>query len=75
MVLTFHTPEGADQVVLDQERGDWVLALIKQSSVYAEKPLTFAEVKESYEKLFGDIAPFWYSKPVYSLRDSGLLVV
>lgn len=75
MVLTFHTPEGEDEVVLDQERGDWVLAMIKQSSVYAGKPLIFAEVKEGYEKLFGDIVPFWYSKSVYSLREAGLLVV
>jgi hypothetical protein len=75
LVLTLHTPEGEDQVVLDQKRGEWILALITQSSVYTAKPLTFAQVKEDYEKLFGDIAPFWYSKPVYSLRDSGMLVI
>ncbi|MBI1301117.1 MAG: radical SAM protein [Alphaproteobacteria bacterium] len=75
MVLVFHTPEGEDEVVLDQERGDWVMALIKQSNVCSGKPLTFEEVKVGYEQLFGDIAPFWYSKPVYSLREAGLLVL
>jgi len=75
MVLTFHTFVGEDQIVLDPERGDWVVKLLRQIHVDSNKPLTFAEVKANFETTFGDIAPFWYSKSVYTIREAGLLVL
>lgn len=75
MVLTFHSTVGEEQVIMDPERGNWVLELLRNSNIHAGKPLTFAEVKVDFENTFGDIAPFWYSKPLFALREAGLLVL
>jgi len=75
MVLTFHSTVGEEEVIMDPERGNWVLELLMNSNIHAGKPLTFAEVKADFENRFGDIAPFWYSKPLFLIREAGLLVL
>jgi hypothetical protein len=43
--------------------------------VFNQKPITFLQLKKSYEDYFVDFELFWYSKPMQTLKQSKLLVL
>jgi hypothetical protein len=44
-------------------------------SVTNDKTITYAQLKTDFEIVFEDFELFWYSKPIKSLREYGLLVI
>ena len=48
---------------------------LERLSVQHKKRLTFGEIKADYESYFDDFELFWYSKPIDTLREHGLLVL
>ncbi|MFP9114675.1 B12-binding domain-containing radical SAM protein [Flavobacterium sp. RHBU_3] len=73
--LAFHSKRDSFSVQVGEEQGQWLAALLGKISA-TEKPLTFAKVKEDYEAAgLEEFEPFWYSKPVNTLREYGLLVL
>ena len=76
MKMTFHDKREVFEITVDKEKGEWLQALLAKIEVANEKRYTFNEVKSDYETAdLEDFELFWYSKPVNTLRDFGLLVL
>jgi len=73
--LTFHDKTDSFQVQMEQENGEWFLAVLERLSVLNNEQFTFVQLKTDYESRFGDFELFWYSKPINILRAHGLLVL
>lgn len=73
--LTFHDKRGSFDVLMKKEEGDWFLKILEILVINDNAPLTFGLLKADFEKHFDDFELFWHSKPIDSLRASGLLVL
>lgn len=73
--LTFHDKTASFAVTLDKAKADWFMKVLPLLDVTHEKPLSFGQLKESFEAGLDDFELFWYSKPINTLRESGLLVL
>lgn len=75
MKLTFHDKTESFDISLEEEKGEWLVLALDQLSVYNENKITFSQLKADFETQFDDFELFWYSKPITTLRDFGLLVL
>ena len=74
--LTFHDKKESFTVQADKEQGEWLASFLVKSAVAGKEVITFAKAKQSYEDAgLDDFELLWYSKPVNTLRDYGLLVL
>ena len=73
MKLTFHNKTQTFNISLNSEEGKWLVAILEQVSIHSENKFTFAQIKADFEKQFDDFELFWYSKPVKSILEIGLL--
>lgn len=74
--LTFHDKKESFTVQVDKEQGEWLASFLVKSAVSGKEVMTFAKAKQSYEDAgLDDFELLWYSKPVNTLRDYGLLVL
>ncbi|MCF6132609.1 B12-binding domain-containing radical SAM protein [Flavobacterium wongokense] len=74
MQLTFHDRTETVSISLEKEKADWFLKSLDLLSLSNEKAVTFSQLKTDFEKQFDDFELFWYSKPVLTLREFGLLI-
>lgn len=75
MTLTFHDKKQSFTIQTSKEEGEWLVHTLENISVYKSKIYTFQELKSSFETHLEDFELFWYSKPVNTLREFGLLVL
>lgn len=76
MKLTFHDKRETIDITVDKEKGEWLKAILEKISVSQERLMTYQSVKSDYENNgLEDFELFWYSKPVMTLRESGLLIL
>ena len=74
--LTFHNKKDSFDIQTSKAQGTWLQELLSKISVNNTKIYTFQEVKSEYEKSeLEDFELFWFSKPIKTLRESGLLVL
>jgi len=74
--LTFHDKKESFTVQVSQEQGEWLSAFLGKTSVSEKVVTTFAQAKQNYEDAgLEDFELLWYSKPVNTLREYGLLVL
>jgi hypothetical protein len=73
--LTFHTQHNATTLVLDKEKGEWLLIQLGQLIPTERKQVTLATLKADFETYFEDFELFWFSKPMNQLKGMGLLVL
>ncbi len=73
--LTFHDKKETYSVQLNREEGDWLIETLKKVSVSNTKLNTLQEIKSDFESQFENFELFWFSKPIVTLRDYGLLIV
>ena len=74
--LTFHDKKESFTVQVSQEQGEWLSAFLNKTSVSEKTITTFAQAKQNYEDAgLEDFELLWYSKPVNTLREYGLLVL
>jgi len=74
--LTFHDKKESFAIQVNKDDADWLTAVLPKISVTQNKVLTFNEVKADYETADReDFELFWYSKPINTLRSSGLLAL
>ncbi len=72
--LTFYNKKETFKLKLNQQQGDWLAEIVDLTSTKNKKIYTFQEIKNHYEAAqLTDFELFWYSKPVNTLRQSGLL--
>lgn len=75
--LTFHDKKESYSIQVNREQGEWLVKLLNQITANPEnKVMGFQQVKQSYEADgMDDFELFWYSKPVNTLREYGLLIL
>ncbi len=73
--MTFHDKIETFQIITEKEKGEWFLDTLELLSPNNEKQLSFSQLKVDFETHFEDFELFWFSKPIFTLRDYGLLVL
>lgn len=72
--LTFHHKTQTFDITLNAEEGKWLVAILDKISVFSDNKTTFTQLKADFETNFEDFELFWYSKPIQTLRQFGLLI-
>jgi hypothetical protein len=75
MTLTFHDKKVGFTIQTAKNEGEWLVQIIEKISVSKSKAHSFKEIKSDFETHLEDFELFWYSKPVKTLREFGLLVL
>ncbi|WP_293893695.1 radical SAM protein [Flavobacterium sp.] len=75
MKLTFHYKRETVELSIEKDKADWFVNALGLLSVYNEKVATFSQLKTSFENQFEDFELFWYSKPINTLKEFGLLAL
>ncbi|SCX79336.1 B12-binding domain-containing radical SAM protein [Flavobacterium caeni] len=75
LALTFHDKRETFTIQVGQQEGEWLLQMLKGLSVANAKVQTFQQIKSDFEQTLDDFELFWFSKPMQTLRESGLLVL
>ncbi|AOC95692.1 Radical SAM superfamily protein [Flavobacterium anhuiense] len=75
MSLTFHDKKESFNIQTNKEEGEWLTSILSKIAVSGSKNYTFQEVKNDFETELEDFELFWYSKPINTLREFGLLVL
>ncbi|WP_298115182.1 radical SAM protein [Flavobacterium sp.] len=73
--LTFHDKTETFDISLEKDKADWLVTTLEKVSVYKDSKFTFSQLKLDFETHFENFELFWYSKPLATLRDFGLLVL
>lgn len=72
--IVIHTTETTHEMVFEEAKGNWLLALLENSSIDGErKNNSFSAIKSDFENQFENFELFWFSKPVLKLKELGLL--
>ena len=75
LTLTFHDKKESFSIQTNKLEGEWLIEILQKISVSITKIYTFQEVKADFETYLEDFELFWYSKPIKTLREFGLLVL
>ncbi|MFV5697625.1 B12-binding domain-containing radical SAM protein [Flavobacterium sp. ZT3R17] len=75
MTLTFHDKKESFSIQTNKNEGEWLVEILQKIAVSNAKIYTFQEIKADFETQFEDFELFWYSKPIKTLREFGLLVL
>jgi hypothetical protein len=70
--MTFYFKTDTIEISLEKDQANWLLKTLKSVS---NQPLLLKDIKMDFESQFEDFELFWFSKPMNSLRNSGLLVL
>ena len=75
MTLTFHDKKESFSIQTNKNEGEWLVEILQKIAVSNTKIYTFQEVKADFETQLENFELFWYSKPIKTLREFGLLVL
>ncbi|MCW1147705.1 B12-binding domain-containing radical SAM protein [Flavobacterium lacisediminis] len=75
MKLTFHNKTQNYDISVNAEEGKWLVNTLEKISVYSDNKMTFSQLKSDFEQQFDDFELFWYSKPIMTMRQFGLLTL
>jgi len=75
MTLNFHSKKETFSIQTNQKEGEWLVSILDKIAISNEKTLTFQEIKTDFESSIEHFELFWYSKPIHTLREFGLLVL
>ncbi|MNE16231.1 hypothetical protein D3C80_1091710 [compost metagenome] len=73
--LIFHDKKETFSIQTNKNEGEWLISILQKIAVSNTQFYTFQEIKADFETKMELFELFWYSKPIYSLRDFGLLVL
>lgn len=75
MTLNFHSKKETFSIQTNKAEGEWLVDILDRITVSNEKPITFQDLKTDFENNIEHFELFWYSKPIHTLREFGLLVL
>lgn len=76
MKLIFHDKRETFNISVEKEKGEWLVLLLNKIHIANDKRMNYQEVKTDYDNFgFEEFELFWYSKPIFTLREYGLLVL
>ncbi len=70
--LTFHMKSDSVEISLEKDKAEWMKTVLQSIS---NKSAALKEVKQDFETHFEDFELFWFSKPIKTLRETGLLIL
>lgn len=73
--LTMHLKDDCVEISLEQPKATWFLNQIEVLSIFNKEQRTMAQLKADFEIDFDDFEIFWYSKPIMTLKDTGILIM
>ncbi|OIQ15791.1 MAG: radical SAM protein [Flavobacterium sp. MedPE-SWcel] len=75
--FTFHDKKESYSIQTSREQGEWLLSFLEKANIKSNTVTTFLKAKQSYEAIDGldDFELFWYSKPINTLCEFGLLIL
>lgn len=74
--LTFHDKKESYTIQVSQSQAEWLTEFLNEITVKNNAVGSFGKAKQSYEAAVDeDFELFWYSKPINTLREFGLLVL
>ncbi len=73
--LNFHEKKESFIISTSKEQGLWLEEMLEKTSIYKGKNVTYKEVKIDFERSMSDFELFWYSKPINTLKNYGLLIL
>lgn len=73
--LIFHDKKETFSIQTNKNEGEWLISILQKIAVSNTQVYTFQEIKVDFETKMELFELFWYSKPIYSLRDFGLLIL
>ena len=75
MTLTFYDKKETFTIQTNKIEGEWLVSILEKVAIFNNKIHTFQEIKIDFESHFEDFELFWFSKPLNTLREFGLLVL
>lgn len=75
MTLNFHDKKESFSIQTNKLEGEWLVDILKKITVSNSKTYSFQEVKIDFETNLEDFELFWYSKPINTLREFGMLIL
>lgn len=75
MTFLFHSKMDIVEIVLEEEKGVWLLEKLALLSLQNKTLLTLQQLKNDYENNFSDFELFWFSKPILKLREHCVFVL
>ena len=73
--MTFHRNTDDLKILFVKNQGLWLLNTIDDLIPRSPNQKTMAELKTDFESQFENFELFWFSKPMQTLKDSGLLIL
>ncbi|WP_316737280.1 B12-binding domain-containing radical SAM protein [Pedobacter aquatilis] len=73
--LTFHDKKESFTIQTNKSEGEWLVSILDKIKVSGDKIYSFQEVKIDFEREMENFELFWYSKPINTLREFGLLIL
>jgi Radical SAM superfamily len=73
--LTFHDKKESFTIQTNKAEGEWLVTTLEKTNVSNPKSYSFQDLKIDFETHLENFELFWYSKPVNTLREFGLLVL
>ena len=73
MKLTFHNKTQTFDISINAEEGKWLVETLEKIAIDSGSKLTYSHLKTDFESKLEDFELFWYSKPILTLRQFGLL--
>lgn len=74
--LTFHDKKDTFEILLDKDKAEWLINMLEILTLSESNSIqTLAQIKANFETNFEDFELFWYSKPINTLREFGLLIL
>jgi len=70
--LTFHFKSDSIEITLEKDKAEWLIPVLQSIS---NKSGVLKDLKQDFEMHFEDFELFWFSKPIKTLRESGLLIL
>ena len=75
MSLTFYHKKETFTIQTSQKEGEWLVRTLQNCSVANAKIAQLQELKVDFESELEDFELFWYSKPILTLKEFGLVVL
>ncbi|MCL8538148.1 radical SAM protein [Chryseobacterium gallinarum] len=73
-LLTFHLKTNIVKVEVEQEKAEWLMAILKENAIENNKKSTLQQLKTQFEESFEDFELFWFSKPIQQLKENGVIL-
>lgn len=73
-LLTFHLKTNIIKVELEQDKAEWLMAILEEYSIDNHKKPTVQQLKNQFEENFEDFELFWFSKPMQQLKENGVIL-